>query len=111
LRPGGAIICNEALGHNPIIHLYRRCTPRLRTEWEVNHILRKNQFRTAAKYFAEVRLHFFHLATLFAVPFRNTPFFPTLLAATEALDGLLLKMPVIKWHAWQVVFTLAKPIK
>src|SRR5574341_1361724 len=34
LKPDGAVICSEALGHNPVIQLYRRLTPGLRTAWE-----------------------------------------------------------------------------
>ena len=39
MKPGGEMICVEALRHNPIIHWYRKRTPHLRTEWEVEHIL------------------------------------------------------------------------
>ena len=30
LRPSGQAICQEAVGHNPIIHAYRKLTPKLR---------------------------------------------------------------------------------
>ncbi len=111
LRPEGKIICNEVLGHNPIIQLYRRVTPRLRTPWEVDHILKKKDFALAKKYFNKVEPRFFHLATLLAVPFRRSRLFEPVLSALEAIDGTLLKLPFFRWQAWQVVFVLSDPKK
>lgn len=111
LKPDGVVICNEVLAHNPVIHAYRRLTPKMRTVWEVDHILRRKHFKIMNKYFAKVDMHFFHLMTLFAVPFRNTPVFNPILKTMEALDSVLLKIPGIKWLAWQVVFTMSEPRK
>ena len=109
LRPGGKIICNESLVHNPLIHSYRKMTPHLRTSWEVEHILRKKDFLLASNYFGKIRIKFFHLATLFAVPFRKTPLFLPVLTAFEWVDSLLLKLPGLKWWAWQALFILSEP--
>jgi ubiquinone/menaquinone biosynthesis C-methylase UbiE len=111
LKADGKIICNEALAHNPLIHLYRKKTPDLRTEWEVEHIMRKEDFIVAEKYFGKVELHFFHLLTLTAVPFRKIPGFSLFLNLLEKLDAILLRMPGMKWWAWQVVFVLSEPKK
>jgi ubiquinone/menaquinone biosynthesis C-methylase UbiE len=111
LRPGGRAICNETLGHNYAIALYRRITPHLRTPWEVEHILKKPQIDLAKKYFREVQVSHYHLLTLAAVPFRNTLFFSPLLALLEFVDAYLLKLPVIRWQAWQAVIELREPIK
>lgn len=113
LKSNGKIICTETLGHNPIIHLYRKRTPHLRTEWETVHILKKRHIFMAYHYFNKVEaLGFFHLATLTAVPFRNIPFiFNPLLNVMEFMDSLILKLPLIKWQAWQVVFVLSNPKK
>lgn len=111
LRPGGSAICNETLGHNYAIALYRRLTPHLRTPWEVEHILKKPQIDLAKKYFREVRVTHYHLLTLAAVPFRNTFFFRPLLALLEFVDSFLLKLPIIRWQAWQAVIELREPIK
>jgi len=110
LRADGKCICTETLGHNPIIHYYRKKTPHLRTQWEVEHILRKNDIKTAGEYFGRINiLGFFHLATLVAVPFRGSPMFEFFLGILEAVDSLILKLPFLKWQAWQVVFTLSEP--
>jgi len=112
LKPSGKMICTEALGHNPIIHLYRKLTPTIRTEWEVDHILRKKQFKIFDKYFGKIEMRFFHLATLAAVPFRRIPFvFRPLLRTLESVDALLLSLPWVKWQAWQTVFILSDPKK
>lgn len=112
LAPDGKAICVEALGHNKIIHLYRRLTPHLRTTWETKHILRKKDIESAKKYFNKVEvLGFFHLATLGAVPFRNLPGFNMVLGLMEAVDSFVLKMPFLRWQAWQVVFVLSQPKK
>lgn len=111
LKPEGKLICNEALGHNVAIHLYRKMTPRLRTEWEVNHIIKKKDLKVAARYFDHVELHFYHLATLLAVPFRKTRWFESMLSVLEKIDGLLMKIPFVKWQAWQLVFVLSGPKK
>jgi len=110
LKPNGQMMCNEALGHNPLIHYYRKKTPHLRTEWEAEHILRKENIELAKAYFEKVEiLGFFHLASIAAVPFRNLPGFNVILGALEAVDGVMLKLPGIKWQAWQVIFALSAP--
>jgi ubiquinone/menaquinone biosynthesis C-methylase UbiE len=110
LKPGGGMICNEALAHNPLIHYYRKRTPRLRTNWEVEHIFRKKDIFLANKYFNKVEvLGFYHLSTLAAVPFRNGRAFNSILSIFETLDNILLRLPFLKWQAWQVVFVLSEP--
>ncbi len=112
LKPTGEAICIEALRHNVFIHFYRKMTPHLRTAWETDHILGRAEIEMAKKYFGKVEVaRFFHLATLGAVPFRNSPVFHPLLRALERVDSTLLKAPVLKWQAWMVVFILSQPKK
>jgi len=111
LKTCGEIICDEPLAYNPIIRFYRKMTPHLRTKWEIEHILTKSSIELAKKYFGNVETRFFHLATLTAVPFRNLMGFSSILSFLEAVDAVLLKLPVLKWGAWQIVFTLSQPNK
>jgi len=112
LKPEGQFICTETLKHNPIIHYYRKKTPGLRTEWEVEHILGRKDIEMAREYFYDVEiLGCFHLASLAAVPFRNMTGFSTLLTMLETIDSFILKLPFLKWQAWQAVFVLSKPKK
>jgi ubiquinone/menaquinone biosynthesis C-methylase UbiE len=111
LKPNGRIICGEPLAYNPVFQIYRKLTPQLRTEWEAEHILTKKMIFLAKDYFDAIDVKFFHLVTLLAVPFRHTPIFNFVLSVCEAIDALLLKIPLIKWLAWQTVFVLSDPKK
>lgn len=109
LKPSGRVICIEALGHNPIIQTYRRMTPHLRTAWEVDHILKQKDLVLARQFFNQVDARFFHLFTILAVPFRETTFFHPLLAGLEGLDSVVLRLPLLRYMAWQMVFVLRDP--
>jgi 2-polyprenyl-3-methyl-5-hydroxy-6-metoxy-1,4-benzoquinol methylase len=111
LKPNGSVICGEPLAHNPVFQTYRKLTPHLRTEFEANHILRRQDVLKAGKYFNRVDLHFYHLLDLAAVPFKDTRVFDPLLTMLENIDGLLLKVTPLRWWAWQVLFVLSEPRK
>lgn len=112
LKLEGEIICIEALRHNLLIHFYRKMTPHLRSAWELEHILGKKEIQVARQYFGKVNVaKFFHLATIAAVPFRNLPFFALMRRTLEAVDSVLLHLPLLKWQAWMAVFVLAHPKK
>jgi ubiquinone/menaquinone biosynthesis C-methylase UbiE len=72
LKSDGQIVCREPLAYNPIIRIYRKLTPHLRTSYEAEHILNRNSIRIAEQYFGKVETRFYGLATLVAVPFRNS---------------------------------------
>jgi SAM-dependent methyltransferase len=108
LRPGGRAVFREPLGHNPLINLYRRVTPNLRTPDE--HPLRIEDLRVAHRYFTSVRASYFHLLSLAAVPLRSTPVFSTLLGVLDTADRSLFHvLPASRRWAWQVILTLAEP--
>jgi ubiquinone/menaquinone biosynthesis C-methylase UbiE len=110
LKPGGSVFCVEALAHNPIFQLYRRLTPHMRTTWELDHILSRQQISLARRHFESVETHFFHLAGLLAVPFRRQPrIFDRLLRVLDGLDRMLLSLPGLRWWSWQCLFVLTKP--
>jgi len=109
LKPDGRLVCTEALRHNPLIHLYRKRTPHLRTEWEAEHILGFPEIRSGAAYFGGVSIRTFHLAALAAVPFRKTSIFRTLLSVLETVDDLLLSIPYVRRFAWVAVVKYEKP--
>jgi ubiquinone/menaquinone biosynthesis C-methylase UbiE len=110
LKPEGQVLCTEALRHNPIFHLYRQRTPHLRSAWEIDHILGKHEILRSGGYFESVEVvKFFHLATLAAVPLRKLPLFSPILTTLEVADSVLLRLPVIRWWAWMVVFVLSRP--
>lgn len=111
LKPTGEIICIEAQGTNPLINLYRKRTPHLRTSWESEHILSLKQVRQASAFFETIDITYFHLFTIAAIPFRKMRFFGGLLSVMEALDRLVLKIPFVGRLAWQMIFVLKQPRK
>jgi ubiquinone/menaquinone biosynthesis C-methylase UbiE len=111
LKPGGRMICVEALRHNPFIHAYRRRTPHLRTQWEVEHILGVESFDIVRRHFGTLNARFFHLAALAAVPFRKTPLFQPLRRALDVIDKALLSTQAIGKYAWITIFEMGQPIK
>jgi ubiquinone/menaquinone biosynthesis C-methylase UbiE len=108
LKPSGEAVFLEPLGHNPLINLYRRLTPRLRTEDE--HPLRTADLKLARRYFDHTDVRFFHLTSLAAVPFRATRAFPGLLRSLDRLDQRLIgAIPALGPYAWTAVMRLASP--
>jgi len=109
LKPGGKVVCTEALRHNPLIHNYRKRTPVLRTKWEVEHILGVPEILLGRKYFKDVKIRFFHLAALVTVPFRKTVLFRPLLFIFEFIDSILLRIPYLQRLAWIAVIEYKNP--
>jgi SAM-dependent methyltransferase len=108
LNPDGAALFAEPLGHNPLINLYRRMTPRLRTVDE--HPLRLADLDSAGNYFDEVEVRYFHLSSLAAIPFRNLFFFPRLLKLCDLFDQFLFRFfPWSRRFAWIVHVSLSGP--
>ena len=111
LKNDGKFICTEALRHNPFIHWYRKRSMHLRTEWEVDHILSVHDINKALIYFNKVKVRYFHLFALGAIPFRKTTFFKPLLKFADFLDDIILRIPLIRRWAWVAVIELSEPKK
>lgn len=111
LKPKAAMICVEALRHNPLIHAYRKRTPHLRTEWEVEHILGVESLQLMKKYFKTVNVRFFHLTSLALVPIRKTAIFKYLYPLFDSVDKLILKVPFIGKYGWIMIIEIADPKK
>ncbi len=111
LKPGAQMMCVEALRHNPLIHWYRKRTPHLRTEWEVDHILGVESLEVMRKHFSKVEVRFFHLAALALVPLRKTFLFPMLLPIFNAIDRVLLSTEVVGKYGWIMAVVLSEPKK
>ncbi len=107
LKPSGAALFHEPLGHNPAINLFRRLTPALRTVDE--HPLLMSDLATARRYFESVEMRPFILTALAATPLRNTPLFRPVSNTLGALDRLLFAIPGIGRYAWTSVWICEKP--
>ena len=108
LRPGGAGVFYEPLGTNPLINLYRRLTPGMRTLDE--HPLVPADIAAARRWFGSVEweVHTF-LALAGAVLGRLGPagrLAPTLVRADR---WLFRRLPWTRRFAWVVVLRLGAP--
>src|SRR3989338_3565832 len=111
IKPQGEMICVDALCHNPLIHWYRKITPHLRTQWEVEHILRVQDLDIVRKYFEEVSVKFFHLFAIAAVPFRKSRFMKPLKNILDKVDEIVLRNQFIGKYGWIMIFTATNPKK
>jgi ubiquinone/menaquinone biosynthesis C-methylase UbiE len=110
LKPEGKAIFIEPMGYNPLINLFRKFTPHLRTRDE--HPLTVKDLSFMEKFFHKVQCEFFHLFSLLAVPFRNSRIFPSLLKVLDNFDNNLFRwIPLVRLFAWAVVIILEKPKK
>jgi len=107
LKPDGRAIFFEPLGHNFLINMYRRLTPRMRSEDE--HPLLMDDLAVLSQSFQEVELRFFHLISLLAVPLRKLPGFSSAVRFFDWLDQLLFKLPILRRQAWVVVIEMSGP--
>lgn len=103
LRPGGRVIAYEALAYNPLIRLYRYCTPGMRTAWEKRHILSLADVRFAKRFFTIGEVRYWHMTSIL------TPYAKALLSTFNAVDYVLTMIPFVRLMAWMFTFELVKP--
>ena len=107
LNKKGHAVFIEPLGHNPIINLYRKLTPNIRTVDE--HPLLRKDIKQLKEYFLNVETQYFSLFTLLSVPFRNSFIFNFLFKILYLIDQIILKIPLIREWAWIVVIHVHNP--
>ena len=109
MRPGGRVLCIEALAYNPFIQLYRNRTPHLRTEWEKRHILGMKELRLARRWFDVENVKFFLMAAPLATLLPRGPLRRGGLAVAHAIDSVATRIPALQLWSWQFAFELVKP--
>ncbi|MCD9622585.1 class I SAM-dependent methyltransferase [Rhabdothermincola salaria] len=106
LRSGGKGAFIEPLGRNPLINLYRRMTPRMRTPDE--HPLVESDFDDARRWFDEVEVDYYHTLSLAAVPLRRLKAFDVALKRLEEADAWMYeRIPRSRALAWSCVVELS----
>lgn len=100
LAPGGKILAVEALDYNPLIKLYRKLTPAMRTEWEKAHILSLKDVRFAQRFFKLGEVRYWHITSIAG------PHVPFLVSTLELLDRGLTRLPLVQLMAWIFTFEL-----
>jgi len=108
LKPGGAAIFLEPLAHNPLINLYRRMTPHLRTEDE--HPLTMRDLQASRRHFDAVRVQYFTFLSMGALPAARAPrLFQRLLDGLDKADRALFRVaPFTGRWAWTAAMVMEK---
>ena len=105
LRPGGWAVFKEPLGANPLINLYRRLTPGMRTPDE--HPLVDHDFDRMEQRFDSVDVECFNLVALAGVPFRRLPGGRRIVEVLHAADRwIFARVPPLRRWAWIAVIRL-----
>lgn len=108
LDEGGVALFIEPMGHNPLINLYRKLTPKMRTDDE--HPFKMSDIRLAQQYFRKVDVEYYNFLTLLTIPFRNWEAYPKILGFANGLDQLLFRLlPFTKRWAWMVILKFSEP--
>ena len=109
MAPGGRILCVEALSYNPVIQMYRRRTPELRTAWEKEHILGMKEVRFAKQWFEVANVKFFLMAAPLAALLPSGSPRRIAMRAGHIVDSLATRIPGLQLWSWQFAFELVKP--
>jgi ubiquinone/menaquinone biosynthesis C-methylase UbiE len=107
LKERGIAVFIEPLSTNPVIELYRKLTPKLRTPDE--QPFRRKELALLARHFKNIKIKYFSFLTLLAVIFRKSGYFENILGVLYKLDNVILsaKSP-LKFLAWVCVIELRK---
>ncbi len=125
LKPGGTFFSWDPLGYNPVINVYRRMATQVRTESE--RPLEVADLRLVRAQFGAVRCRQFWLLSLviFLKYFLVDRLHPNSVrywkrilgeprsalwwfVPLQRLDGLLTRVPLLRWWAWNVVIQATK---
>jgi SAM-dependent methyltransferase len=97
----------EPLATNPLIQLYRKLTPKMRTVDE--QPLRRSDIKLIKSIFPNVKIDYYACFTLLAVPFRNIKYFDKMVTFLASIDKWFLSTwSPFKYLAWTCLLTLQK---
>ncbi len=117
LKPQGALICIETLGHNPFANLKRRINQIVgkRTSWATNHIMTVDRWKFLKKHFDIFYIKHFNLLTMFFIPlFVILPDWKIrkhFLKQIWKMDQLLLNHGIFQKYAFKTVTVLKNKAK
>jgi len=110
LKKGGRAIFLEPLGHNPLINLFRKCTPNMRSKDETP--FRFEDFITIRKYFPKFQHDEYYLFVVFALSFYFIGAKSLSLKSRDLLarfDQFIIScIPFLRRYCWYSIFELEK---
>jgi SAM-dependent methyltransferase len=107
LAPGGRAVFLEPLGHNPVVNLWRRLTPSMRTPDE--HPLLESDFELARRWFGDVDVEYFQLLSLGALVLPGGLRRRVEPVLDRADRWLFRRFPRLGRQAWTAVLVLSRP--
>lgn len=112
LKPSGQVIMLEPMALNPLIALYRKLTPSMRTQDE--HPLLPRDIRILQKYFGSVQVRGYVLTSLLSLIWTFLPNIWSMKERSqrvlEVVDDRLLKaLPFLVYVCWTSVIVLGSP--
>ena len=96
----------EPLGTNPIINLYRKLTPKSRSEDE--HPLVEKDFKFIKEKLTNITLKYYGFLTLVFFPFYKSPQQSMIFKGLVKLDQFLFKIKFFRLFAWSVLVIAKK---
>ena len=106
LKKEGTIVFAEPLATNPLINIYRKLTPRARSDDE--HPFEIKDIRLINKIFRDVEIKYYGFFTLLFFPFYKSPENSKLFNFVSAMDRIVLNQKYFKFLAWSVIISAKK---
>jgi len=106
LKSNGTLLFIEPLGTNPIINLYRKLTPKSRSEDE--HPLVEKDFKFIKEKLTNITLKYYGFLTLVFFPFYRSPQQSMIFKGLVKLDQFLFKIKFFRLFAWSVLVIAKK---
>jgi len=106
LKSKGEMVFLEPLGTNPLINLYRKLTPKSRSEDE--HPFLKKDFDLISSLFKQVTVRYYGFFTLIFFLFYKNPQKSVIFKLISKLDYYFFKIKYFKRLAWSVLIIAKK---
>tara|TARA_B100000579_G_C22789304_1_gene833589 strand:- start:429 stop:1172 length:744 start_codon:yes stop_codon:yes gene_type:complete len=106
LKKNGTLIFVEPLATNPFINIYRKFTPKARSEDE--HPFKYDDINLIKKMFKNVEIKYYGFLTLILFPLYKSPAESKLFGVISKIDKFLLSQKYLKFLAWSVIISAEK---
>ena len=110
LKRGGRAYFTEPLGHNPVLNLYRKMTPSIRSKDEMP--MRFEQFSLIEEYFPKFEHEEYYLTAIFSVLWHFIGINTLMLKSRDILfkmdEKILHSLPSLRKYCWYSILKIEK---